>query len=67
MRAIALAEDARKLFIRPLIISLFFSVAGEFLLLVVTSCCGIVRADTTFAEAGPIGNARHHIEAVRKS
>lgn len=30
-----LAEDARKLYIRPLIISLFFSVVGEFLLLVI--------------------------------
>jgi hypothetical protein len=31
----ALTEDARKMFIRPLIISLVFSVVGEFLLLVI--------------------------------
>jgi len=30
-----LIEDTRKLFIRPLIISLFFAVVGEFLLLVI--------------------------------
>ena len=30
-----LIEDTRKLFIRPLIISLFFAVAGELLLLVI--------------------------------
>lgn len=31
----ALAADARKMFIRPVIISLFFAVVGEFLLLVI--------------------------------
>jgi len=31
----ALTEDARKMFIRPLIISLVFSMVGEFLLLVI--------------------------------
>ena len=35
MPANVLAEDVRKMYIRPLIISLFFAVAGELLLLVI--------------------------------
>ena len=35
MSANALAEDARKIFIRPLIISLFFAVVGELVLLLI--------------------------------
>ena len=35
MPANALAEDVRKMYVRPLIISLFFAVAGELLLLVI--------------------------------
>ena len=35
MPANALAGDARKMYIRPLIISLFFAIVGELLLLVI--------------------------------